>query len=295
MIRSRNSGHASELTDNGDFAVLGAGARLIAQNMGMGGLKNIGSDMFRQKERGEDDEAEEDDFGEEDENQDDGFEELLAPDKDEDEAPDDEGEGLEDDDALLTFTGATGAVLDKLGLRRKTFMCDIHHVRLTNLGRRRRDVQVIFTLGAGPGEGGAVTLKDVLPSTNSTNTVSDSAPSLAIEDAAGEAVEGEVPAADGSPAAGRLSRLAGVQGRRGRHKATAESSETSRPMVFKTDVAAKVERGRTATLKRKFHGRWTGKYRDLYGVARTRTYTLATLLMRASSGCHSTVLTGCCT
>jgi len=66
MIRSRNSGHASELTDNGDFAVLGAGARLIAQNMGMGGLKNIGSDMFRQKERGEDDEAEEDDFGEED-------------------------------------------------------------------------------------------------------------------------------------------------------------------------------------------------------------------------------------
>ena len=34
-------------------------------------------------------------------------------------------------------------------------------------------------------------------------------------------------------------------------------------MLFKTDVAAKVERGRTAALKRKFHGKWTGKYRDL--------------------------------
>jgi len=63
------------------------------------------------------------------ENQDDGFEELLAPDKDEDEAPDDEGEGLEDDDALLTFTGGDLCTAYRPGLPPAHFvLCESRRV-----------------------------------------------------------------------------------------------------------------------------------------------------------------------
>ena len=38
----------------------------------------------------------------------------------------------------MSLTAVTGLVGDKLGVNRKTFLCDIHHVRLTNLGRYTR-------------------------------------------------------------------------------------------------------------------------------------------------------------
>ena len=102
-------------------------------------------------------------------------------------------------------------------------------------GSRRRDVQVIFTLGAGPGEGGAATLKDVLPSTSSATTPSHSSPLVANEVATGETAAEEAAVRDDSPSAGRTKgRLAGLHGRQGRRKATAERSETSRPIMFKT-------------------------------------------------------------
>lgn len=123
-------------------------------------------------------------------------------------------------------------------------------------GRRRRDVMVIFTLGAQPGEGGTAGLRDVLPSTRERSTPTADAP------AAEATPPVEAPAEE--PAGGKPSgRLAGLRARRARRKAKGGRSETSPPVIFKTDVAAKVERGRTAALKRKFSGRWTGKYNDL--------------------------------
>lgn len=94
------------------------------------------------------------------------FDHVLTPDDVEDEGV--EGEDITNDDGLcarllnsheariialhcvhnhhrLSLSGATGAVLDKLGLRRKTFNCDIHHIRLTNLGRFAASRDTSFT------------------------------------------------------------------------------------------------------------------------------------------------------
>ena len=201
-----------------------------------------------------------------------------------DDPQDEEIANLQEEDALAV--GTTNAVLEKLGLHRKTFQCDIHHICLTNLGRygrksftacctllslldvswcasgsRRRDVQVIFTLGALPGEGGAATLKEVLPSADAEisapgiTSVLDAPPALK---SGPEQVEGE-----GGTAKKNVRRLAVQRAPLGRKGRAAVRGDTSKPVVFKTDVAVKVERGRTAALKRKFHGTWTGKYHDL--------------------------------
>ena len=259
MSRHLQGGKVEDLADQGDMAALAQGAKLLANSLGMGSGVNLfggkRKDQFDEEPMGPDPDDEEDDDAEYD-----GFGDMLQYDEDEDEEGEGADEGMfEEDDAMMSMVGASGAVMDKLGLRRKTFLCDIHHVRLTNLSRRRRDVQVIFTLGAMPGEGGAATLKDVLPSTKAAASASggsgDEAAAAAAEAERAAAAEAEAEAAAGGK---------GKKGRKQAQKSQVQSrSDTSKPVVFKTDVAAKVERGRTSALKRKFHGKWSGKYRDL--------------------------------
>jgi hypothetical protein len=161
--RALQKGSAADLADTGSATLLTAGAELLKNNAlssfgyggGNGAKKADFEPTVEYDEEYDEDEDEEEEEEDEDEDEDANYADLVD---DEDEGEEDE-DGLDLDDAALGLGGgAAGALaafgLDAMGLRKKTFTCDIHHVRITNLSRRRRDVQVIFTVGSTPGDGG---------------------------------------------------------------------------------------------------------------------------------------------
>lgn len=260
MSRHLRDGKVEDLAGNSELAILSAGMELLGGKMGIGSMKGISGSLFGGKKDYEeadmpfddnDDEEVEDYEDSEDEEGGYDFDNDEADDEDEDEGGTDEQYGVDGGDAASWVMGAAGgAMLGRLATRRKRFLCDIHHVRLTNLANRRRDVLVIFTLGARPGEGEGV-------DADST-------------EAAGGTVGGDG-GASGSAASssdrskskgGRLRSLR--RARRSKRGGQADGTgSTSKPLVFKTDVAGKVERGKTCDLRRTFHGAWRGKYKDL--------------------------------
>jgi hypothetical protein len=48
----------------------------------------------------------------------------------------------EDEGFMNRFGKAKSEALDRIGLNSKVFLCEVHHLKVTNLGRRKRDIQV---------------------------------------------------------------------------------------------------------------------------------------------------------
>ena len=72
---------------------------------------------------------------------------LLLDDSEEEEEEDPDADSDDEDDGVFAHgldLAGLGAkqIADRIARRRKTFLCDIHSIRLTNLSNRRRDVQV---------------------------------------------------------------------------------------------------------------------------------------------------------
>ena len=129
-------------------------------------------------------------------------------------------------------------------------------------------MQVIFTLGAMSGEGGAATLSDVLPSSKGSADASGSGGAEAADDGNGPLVVKQ----EEEPEAGQVEERRGAPVRSEDQEGRCGGSgvvgavwrgETSKHKPFKTDVAVKVERGRTFNLKKKYHDTWKGKHKDL--------------------------------
>lgn len=192
------------------------------------------------------DEGEEEEDYDDDEDEDEEIDAQLAEEEREAEGADEDDEEFEDEGLLGSqmFSRAGKAVLD-VTTRRKTFLCDIHTIRITNIARRRRDVQVILTLGEVPGQGGAAAAELV--------SASDVEPELD-----GDGDDGADEAAAASLGGKKRSSFLSF-GRRKKDR----NFRTSKKITFKSDVALKLERNKTAHLKKSFHGAWVGTYKDL--------------------------------
>ena len=265
MSRHLEGGTVDQLADTGYGSLITDSMKLMSGGQGIGGFFG-GSKEKKEKDDDFGDDAATEDDEDDDEEFADGNDFGAEEEEEEDE---DDGLGAEEDAMDGMMGGAVGFVGDKFGLRRKKFQCDIHHIRITNLGRRRRDVQVIFTLGAMSGEGGAATLSDVLPSSKGSADASGSGGAEAADDGNGPLVvkqeeEPEAGAGGGKKRRslfGRKTKKAGAAGAAA--SAPSGRGETSKHKPFKTDVAVKVERGRTFNLKKKYHDTWKGKHKDL--------------------------------
>ena len=139
MSRHLEGGTVDQLADTGVGSLITDSMKLMGGGQGISGFFGGGSKEKKEKDDDFGDDAATEDEEEDDDEFADGND--FGGEDEEEEDDDDEGLGVEDD-AMDLMGGAVGVLGDKLGLRRKKFQCDIHHIRITNLGRRRRDVQV---------------------------------------------------------------------------------------------------------------------------------------------------------
>lgn len=121
---------------------------------------------------------------------------------------------------------------------RKSFLCDIRSVRVTNIERRRRDVQIIFSLGV----------------------AIDSEQHAAREGVRGRHNDLHMAGREAGGVADRKQRKRSFWPRALMKPASpALAAKTSRPILFTTDIAEKLERGKTAHLKKRFTCKWKAR------------------------------------
>ena len=262
-------GKVEDLSNSGDLDLLRQGAKLVASEMNIDGFKSmfggkkkkgdlgLEDDDDDEDRKGDDDEyysSDEDEYEDIEEDGDIGMQRLMdgeAAENEDDDEEEEDMDGFFESGAAAMGAGA-GAMLDQFGLRRKTFVCDLHHIRLTNLVRRRRDVQIHFTLGAVAGEGGAVVIGDPVDEPSGPEGGGGEVDPVDVAGSAGGH------AAGGGKRRGILRRNSAPRKQRGENGGGANL--TSKPLLFKTDVAVKAERSQTYPLRRTFHGKWKGKH-----------------------------------
>jgi hypothetical protein len=301
MSRALQGGTTDQLYDTGDLDILKQGAQLLMGDklQGMSNFFGGGGSKKKEKQQDldfeedsddgrpgarEDDSAEydsEDDYdSEEDADADGAMNRFMGDDEDDEEGEDEDDDGLFESAGALLGMGMAGAA-DKFGLRRKTFVCNLHHIRLTNLVRRRRDVLLHFTLGAHLAEAGSAV---IIGGESTPSAAGDAGGDAAAGDnmlpadataaaaSAAGAAAAATPAGDDPAGAkkGRFRRAPSFR-RSGRSKTNDEGSgsgggasgATSKPVLFKTDVAVKPERNKAVPLRATFSGKWRGRYEDL--------------------------------
>ena len=180
MSRHLKNASEDDVSGMGTLDVFTQGAKLLGQSISSGGsasgsnfsrglshfggsVSNMSSLLGGSKDKNDvtnEDDAFEDEYDDEEGDDDDDDDIMGSSDEDVAELQvahddDDDDEFLENAaEKLFGQTGkdamdaATGLLFDQY----KTFMCDIYNVRVTNIAQRRRDVQVIMTLGAVPNE-----------------------------------------------------------------------------------------------------------------------------------------------
>ena len=286
MSRHLENATIDQVHDRGDLDILRQGASLL-----VGDMKGLGKGLFgggkKKKEEQElgfdedsddgkeeagagDDDYEEDYSGsdyEDDDDADGGVNRLMGDDEDFDEDEEDGDGGFFETAGAMLSGGALGAAT-ALGLRRKTFVCDLHHIRLTNLVRRRRDVLIHFTLGSGLAESGDAVFAGGFdrdePSADGGDETDDGGRAAA-------AASGDAGASDAASASGGTGKRRSMLRRRsskggsggGGGGGGGAAGSTSKPVLFKTDVASKPERGKAHPLRATFRGKWRGRYEDL--------------------------------
>ena len=163
-------GTTADLSDQGMLSTISSGFQLMTGGgkPGFSSMKSLLGGGSNTKARSPRAQPDFDDDGDE-------FSDGQVGDEDDEDDDELEGEGEEDlqfdetdvamlddenldcDDSMLSgashiFGRARNSMLGSLGLRQKTFICDVHNIRITNTSRRRRDVQIIMTLGAPSGQ-----------------------------------------------------------------------------------------------------------------------------------------------
>ena len=158
-----------------------------------------------------------------------------------------EGEGEESDDDLLSLLGDGAEAMQKMitdQFFQKQFKVRIQNVRLQNLERRKRDVMVQFQVGT-PAERSQ---EGGLFEEEFAEEIGDD-----LGDAVGEAKEEEEDA-------GEKKKKKKKKGRLGRRRSVEVKAVPQKIKTFSTEVAEKVERGRTVKFKKKFATTWKGGY-----------------------------------
>ena len=158
-----------------------------------------------------------------------------------------EGEGEESDDDLLSLLGDGAEALGKLvadQLFQKQFKVKIQNVRLQNLERRKRDVMVQFQVG--------VPAEQVQEGGLFEEEFAEEVDLDGVEVEAKEEEEEDT---------GKKKKK--KKGRLGRKRGAEIKAVPQKIKMFATEVAEKVERGRTVKFKKKFATVWKGGYNML--------------------------------
>ena len=145
------------MSSMGTLDVFVKGSKLLSNSLfdgsgsGFGGL-GLGNSFSKKSAKHDDKES--DDISE-----DSGEEEEEGDYDDDEEEEEDEEEEDSDEEEDNFFEPVAANLVDSLGLTghgvmssRKKYVCNIFNVKVTNIGQRRRDVQVIMTLGALPSD-----------------------------------------------------------------------------------------------------------------------------------------------
>ena len=181
-----------------------------------------------------------------------------------------EDDGIaEEDEANEQGSSSDGATVSDIGeqgllqrgtalfVRRRppTFRTMIERIQITNMGRRRRSVQLIFIVGGSSAEGGAEGAEQAAP-----------AASTGAEVVADGAAPPEGQGAEGRH--NKRGRRMSLRGSRRKQSAGAGAAATtagrvSKPKQFTTDVIDRLEAGRTDQFKSRFQTNWVGAHDEL--------------------------------